>query len=440
MLLRNWSEIRMRKVRILLYHRVEYLNDDFNMQAVTPNNFEKHMKFLHDHYDVIGLNTPMEEWFNGGEKNAVIITFDDGYYDFLYNAIPILKKYHMPATIFVATGNIDTECENWTDSILRIIFSNSKQKDFFIFDNQFYHGKCPTRNYKEKYDFYQMVRRIFLVSNADERRRCERELLEWAGLEKEGRKDRRIMTSEEIRRLAEIEGISIGAHTVTHAALKMLNVSEQRSEILESKQILEQIVGKEVTLFSYPFGTRDEYSEVTVQLVKEAGFEKAVVAYSADINEETDIYELNRFVVKNYDEKDFAEYIENVVFGSDKGVRIEDNGDSCTPINYIGKLEEDHSVLNSDFPVVVWGTGYWGKRLYSELSMLKIGHRIVAFGDNNPDKCGDIISNIPVKTLDEIKEVQERKQCHILIRGKYDFEICMKLIKSGLKYIHIIQM
>lgn len=430
----------MRKVRILLYHRVEYLNDDFNMQAVTPDNFEKHMKFLHDHYDVISLNAPMKEWFNGGEREAVIVTFDDGYYDFLYNAIPVLEKYHVPATVFVTTGNIDSEYENWTDSILRIIFSNSKQKDFFTFDNRFYQGKYPTSNYKEKYDFYQMIRRIFLVSTAEEKRRYESELLDWAGLEREGRKDRRIMTSEEIRKAAKTEGISIGAHTVTHAALKTLSISEQRSEILESKKILEKIIEKEVNLFSYPFGTRDEYSDVTVQLLKEVGFEKAVVAYPANLNEETNVYELNRFAVKNYDEKDFAEYIENVVFGSDKGTRMEDNSDSCTPINYVGKLEKDYSVLNSDVPLVVWGTGYWGKRLYSELTMLKIGHRIIAFGDNNPDKCGDKISNIPVKTLDEIKKVQERKQCRILIRGKYDFEICRKLIESGLKYIHIIQM
>ncbi|MBD5487030.1 MAG: polysaccharide deacetylase family protein [Lachnospiraceae bacterium] len=430
----------MRKVRILLYHRVEYLNDDFNMQAVTPDNFERHMKFLHDHYDVISLNTPIGEWFDGGNKDAVIITFDDGYYDFLYNAIPVLEKYHVPATVFVTTGNIDSEYENWTDSILRIIFSNNKQKDFFTFDNQFYQGKYPTRNYKEKYDFYQMIRRIFLVSTAEEKRRYEGELLDWAGLEREGRKDRRIMNSEEIRKAAVTEGISIGAHTVTHAALKTLSASEQRSEILESKRNLEKIIGKEVTLFSYPFGTRDEYSDVTVQLVKEVGFEKAVVAYPAGLNEEINFYELNRFVVRNYDEKDFVEYVENVVFGNEKGTGIEEDSDSCTPINYIGKLEEDYRILNSDVPLVVWGTGYWGKRLFSELAMLKIGYRIVAFGDNNPDKCGDKIGNISIKSLKEIKRIQEREQCRILIRGKYDFEICRKLIENGLKYIHIIQM
>lgn len=430
----------MRKVRILLYHRVEFLSDDYNMQAVTPDNFEKHMKFLHEHYDVISLDAPMEEWFNGGDRDAVIITFDDGYYDFLYNAMPVLEKYHMPATIFIATGNIDSKCENWTDSILRIVFSNKNQKDFFSFSNQLYGGKCPTRNYQEKYDFYQMIRRLFLVSTAEEKRRYESELLEWAGLEREGRQDRRIMTSEEIRKAAETEGICIGAHTVTHSALKTLSLSEQRREILESKKVLEKIIGKEVRLFSYPFGTRDEYSDVTVNLLKETGFEKAVIAYPADLSEETNIYELNRFTIKNYDEQDFADYIENFVFKSVKRAGIEDQANSCAPIDYIGRLEEDYTVLNSDISLVVWGTGYWGKKLCSELVMLKMGHRIVAFGDNDAYKCGGKIDGIPVRTLEEIKKIQENMRCCILIKGKYDFEICMKLIENGLRYIHIIQM
>ena len=128
----------MRKIGILLYHRVEYLEDDYNMQAVAPDNFEKHMRYLHNHYDVLDLNTPMQNWFNSGTRNAVIVTFDDGYYDFLYNAVPVLEKYHIPATIFIATENIDSGNENWTDNILRIIFSNNSQKDFFIFNNEFY--------------------------------------------------------------------------------------------------------------------------------------------------------------------------------------------------------------------------------------------------------------------------------------------------------------
>lgn len=195
-----------------------------------PDNFESQMRYLSEHYDVLSLDSSIEDWFENGSRDAVIISFDDGYYDFLHNAVPVLEKYHIPATIFITTGNIDSAQENWTDSILRVIFSNNKHNDFFTFEIEFYHGKYPTRYYQEKYDFYQLVRRIFLVSSAEKRKMYEDALLKWSGLSRTGRKNRRIITSEEIKEISQKRGISIGAHTVTHACLSHLSVSEQRTE------------------------------------------------------------------------------------------------------------------------------------------------------------------------------------------------------------------
>lgn len=427
----------MRKVRILLYHRVEYLDDDYNMQAVTPDNFESQMCYLSEHYDVLSLDSSIEEWFENGSRDAVIISFDDGYYDFLYNAVPVLEKYHMPATIFITTGNIDSAQENWTDSILRAIFSNNKHNDFFTFEDEFYHGKYPTRSYQEKYDFYQLVRRIFLVSSAEKRKMYEDALLKWSGLSRTGRKNRRIMTSEEIKKISQKREISIGAHTVTHACLRHLSVSEQRTEILESKNSLEKIIGKEVKLFSYPFGSQDDYSDVTVGLLKDLGFEKSVVAYPGNITECANLYELNRFAVKNYDEKTFADFMEYCVFGKVYGKNA---AKPDLPIEYMGKLKDDYEIQETSVPIVIWGIGYWGRELYSELATSIMKDRIVAFGDNDTAKCGEKVNNILTMSLKDISEMQRKSGCRILVKGKYDVEICKELIQEGLKYIHLIQM
>lgn len=426
----------MKKVRILLYHRIEYLCDDYNMQAVTPDNFERHMRYLSKHYDVLSLNDPMERWFEDGERDAVIITFDDGYYDFLYNAVPVLEKYHMPATIFIATGNIDSDRENWTDSILRIIFSNKRHNDYFVFNDEFYCGKYPTRNYMEKYDFYQFIRRVFLMLPAEKRRIYENTLLDWSGLDRTGRKDRRIMTSKEIMEISQKRDFSIGAHTVTHACLSHLSVSEQRTEILGSKQNLEEITGKEIRLFSYPFGAQEDYSDVTVGILSEAGFEKSVTAHPSSVMESTNPYELGRFTVKNYDEAGFADYMEHCVFGKSK---YEDVSKLVCPIEYIGRLKDDRKILEMEIPVVIWGAGYYGQELCSQLSVLKMKHRIAAFGDNDTSKCGENIDNILTMSAKDVKEMQHMNQCRILVKGKYDFEICRDLIKEGFRYIHLIQ-
>lgn len=427
----------MRRVRILMYHRVEYLNDDYNMQAVTPANFEKHMRYLRDHYEILRLDVPIESWFKNQSKDAVIVTFDDGYYDFLQNAVPIMEKYDIPATVFVSTGNIDSQYENWTDSILRAVFSDAKQRDSYTFETEYYRGKFPTGNWEEKYKFYKMIRELFIVSSATRRKQYEQQLLEWAGLTMEGRRSRKIMTTKELLEISARKEISIGAHTVTHCSLKHQEVSEQQYEIRESKRILEEITGQEVKLFAYPFGTQNHYSDVTIRLLQEAGFEKAVVAFPDVISENTNIYELNRFMVKNYDETDFGNYMKQVVFQDEKLVCGGNHVPTGKQVDYIGVLQED-SVLIADNPLVIWGAGYWGRALYAELSLMGLEKRIVAFGDNDDKKFGNVLENRPVLNYVMVKEMQKENDCHILVKGNYAFEICKGLLRRKLYNIHLI--
>lgn len=427
----------MGRVRILMYHRVEYLNDDYNMQAVTPVNFERHMKYLRDHYDILSLDTQMGSWFEGRLNDAVIVTFDDGYYDFLQNAVPIMEKYGIPATVFVSTGNIDSKYENWTDSILRAVFSDVKQRDSYTFETEYYRGKLPTGNWEEKYKFYQMIRKLFIISSADKRKQYESQLLDWAGLSKNGRQSRRIMTAGELQKVSARKGISIGAHTVTHCSLKHQELSEQYYEITESKKVLEEITGQEVKLFAYPFGSKDDYSDMTIKYLKEVGFEKAVVSYPGFMSENTGIYELNRFMVKNYDEIDFGNYMEHVVFQDKESICNRDNIPAGKPVDYVGILQEDR-ILSAENPLVIWGAGYWGKELYAELVMINLENRIVAFGDNDGRKSGSILENKPVLDFEAVKIMQQENDCHILVKGSYAFEICKGLLRGKLHNIHLI--
>ncbi len=81
----------------------------------------------------------------------------------------------------------------------------------------------------------------------------------------------RIMTPEELREIHR-RGVAIGAHTVNHPHLAALTPVEQAREIQESKRTLEEILGKPVPAFAYPYGSALDFTEQTERLVAEAGY------------------------------------------------------------------------------------------------------------------------------------------------------------------------
>lgn len=118
-------------VVVLLYHRVNHLNRDLFNINVTPDNFERHIRILKNHYNVITFNDLKR---NDIKEPSVIITFDDGYYDNYKYAFPILKKYQVPATIFITSGGVDTGKEFWWDRLETVLFENKNLRESIELD------------------------------------------------------------------------------------------------------------------------------------------------------------------------------------------------------------------------------------------------------------------------------------------------------------------
>jgi peptidoglycan/xylan/chitin deacetylase (PgdA/CDA1 family) len=94
-------------MRFLMYHRVADLNE-YDQLAVTPEHFKAHMVHLTKYYNVISLTDAVAKLAvaNASVKD-VVVTFDDGYLDNLTNAMPVLREFHIPATIFITTKFCD---------------------------------------------------------------------------------------------------------------------------------------------------------------------------------------------------------------------------------------------------------------------------------------------------------------------------------------------
>src|SRR3989344_2717645 len=94
--------------RIILYHRIADVKQDPHILCVSPENFRAQIKFLKENFKIIPLVKLVQDIRTKKVKNnSIAITFDDGYADNLYNALPILEEFRVPATIFLTSGYIN---------------------------------------------------------------------------------------------------------------------------------------------------------------------------------------------------------------------------------------------------------------------------------------------------------------------------------------------
>ncbi|MEI7998631.1 MAG: polysaccharide deacetylase family protein [Candidatus Omnitrophota bacterium] len=97
-------------VPILTYHHIgDYPNKSLMLNTVSTKAFDHQMNFLQRHgYQFISFDSLVDGMKKGYTfaRNTVVITFDDGYEDNYTNAYPILKKYHIPAMVFLVSDRI----------------------------------------------------------------------------------------------------------------------------------------------------------------------------------------------------------------------------------------------------------------------------------------------------------------------------------------------
>lgn len=95
-------------IPVLNYHQV---NDKFQSTLTMPTEeFEREMAYLNDNgYHTISLDE-LYAYLHDGKPlpdKPIVLTFDDGYVDNYTDALPILEKYHMKATLFMIADDID---------------------------------------------------------------------------------------------------------------------------------------------------------------------------------------------------------------------------------------------------------------------------------------------------------------------------------------------
>lgn len=296
----------MGRVLTLLYHSINKLDIDVNLLAVTPEHFYEQMRWIKSRYPIVRF----EDNWNLLSEDSICITFDDGYRDNFLNAIPILNELEIPATIFVSTSNIDTPYEMWWHELERNLLVEKEYKKEFVLQDPFWGCTWNVSTKERREDLYGTLH--WIINNYITAEKCNdwlRQLREWNDYTNAGREQNYFLQTADLKNM-NLKNITIGAHTVNHPMLSKLSKEEQYREINDSKQKLEEIFDKEINVFSYPFGGRDDYNKDSVDLCSQLGFIKAAANEIGIWKKGTNKYEVPRCIVRDWNLEEYQKRIE----------------------------------------------------------------------------------------------------------------------------------
>jgi peptidoglycan/xylan/chitin deacetylase (PgdA/CDA1 family) len=206
---------------------------------VDPVAFERQIAALASNAEIVPLSDlPARVSLNAPlERPLASLTFDDGYENFFISALPILKKYHVPATLFVVTGFVGSQ--------------DPMPFDSWSVTN---HGSTPSAAWRP---------------------------IDWSQLEA----------------CMQSGLVTVGAHSHCHRNGLESSVTQLEEETGRSRAILRERLGPAAGVaYSYPYGSRrlGQVPDAYVAAVRAAGYSVAVTTDLALVRPGTDPLTLPR--------------------------------------------------------------------------------------------------------------------------------------------------
>jgi peptidoglycan/xylan/chitin deacetylase (PgdA/CDA1 family) len=242
-----------------MYHRVATASSDPLELCVAPERFAQQLELLQS----LGRIVPLAEITQARSNGlTVAITFDDGYADNALVAAPLLQEHDAPATVFVVAAAVGSGRAFWWDRLAAHV------------------------GLEDYWPLWERLRVLPAEQIDDE--------LETLGPVPDV--DGRPLSEDELAALAQ-EPVEIGAHTLTHPSLTALPAEAQRREIAGSRERLEQLAGRRLESFAYPYG---DYDAATVRLVKQSGYRSACTIHENRLSRLASAFQLPRFAVRDW--------------------------------------------------------------------------------------------------------------------------------------------
>jgi peptidoglycan/xylan/chitin deacetylase (PgdA/CDA1 family) len=295
----NWT--------IITYHNIVGADEKRRADTqpgmcVLANSFDKQMRYISRNFNIISIERLVAAICEGQDipANTIAVTFDDGWRDNYTHAFPILKKYKIPAMIFLATDLIKTgkippfleismllgksdiwpakavnifrqiiDKHNLTATIPRL---NAGQLQLMARNPYHFMRTLMMLEYKHMHEIIDSMLRELHIDKA-----------EWCDI-------RWMMNVAEIREMA-ASGIEFGSHGESHDLMVLIELEQVTRELKQSKEYIEGLLGKKIDILAYPNG---DYNDAIKTEVLAAGYLGAMAMYNEETTENIDRLALKR--------------------------------------------------------------------------------------------------------------------------------------------------
>ena len=246
---------------------------------VTPDFLRTTLAHLRSHdIDIVSMDELharlVQGKFDGKfSRRFAAFTFDDGYRDNRDFALPVLREFDAPATIYVASDFAEGTGRLWWIALERVV-AKADQVEVTIghaalrLDASTAAAKQTTfdqlhdwlRALPGEHDLQREISALCARYDVDLPALCREHCMSW----------------DELKALGNDKLLTIGAHTITHCNLARQSEEIAAQEMADSRARIEQALGRPVLHFAYPYGDRCAAGTREFTLAASSGFKTAV--------------------------------------------------------------------------------------------------------------------------------------------------------------------
>lgn len=290
------------RVVVLMYHRVlseaerrkSHSSDGI---VVDTGTFHRQLAFLRRHFNVISPQVFVEHLRQRRPfpDASCLVTFDDGWSDNFAHALPALRKYGVPAVIFLPTDYIGTGRQLWTERTIRQLHRLYRRYRQVPEEVTAVIEQLGLRPLFENAgdgiaDYIETFVHTFKNKPVAEMEAILKQLDDAVGSDTEDDDIDTFLDWQQVRSMAST-GVTFGSHATSHHILTKLDRVTVMHELRNSRDVIAGETGMPVSLLAYPNGDHDEQ---VVACARATGFDAAFTTGYGSVAVNDDPFTLKR--------------------------------------------------------------------------------------------------------------------------------------------------